>query len=110
MGVVYRARDTRLNRSVALKVLGPAPAGAAASDELLHEGRAASALNHPNVCTVHEVGEDHGQLFMVMELVEGSPLSAMIPPSGLPIDQVLQYGIQVADALEHAHDRGVVHG
>jgi serine/threonine protein kinase/WD40 repeat protein len=110
MGVVYRARDTRLDRLVALKLVsGPLLLTPAARDNLLREGRAASALNHPNVCTVHEVGDVQGQMFLVMEYVDGSPLSKAIPVDGLPVELVLRYAIQIAEALEHAHENGVVH-
>ncbi len=111
MGVVYLARDTRLNRPVALKLLSdPSLPDPTVRDDLLREGRAASALNHPSICTVHEVAEADGQMFIVMEYVEGSLLSGVIPVNGLPVELVLRYGIQTADALEHAHEKGVVHG
>ena len=110
MGVVYRARDPLLNREVAIKVLsdrpGITPLG---RDHLLHEARAASALNHPNVCTIYEVGEQDGRFFIVMEMVEGKPLSQMIAPLGIPFEAVTRYGMQIAEALAHAHDRGVIH-
>jgi eukaryotic-like serine/threonine-protein kinase len=110
MGVVYRAHDERLQRSVAIKVVG---SGADASSEdrarLLVEARAASALNHPHICTVYEVGEFEGRTFIVMEYLEGRPLAEMVPQEGLPPETVTRYGIQIADALAHAHDRGVIH-
>jgi eukaryotic-like serine/threonine-protein kinase len=110
MGVVYRAHDTQLDRDVALKVL---PSEALADDKararLLREARLASQLNHPNICTIHEVGEANGQAFIAMELVEGRPLSAHVADGALPIEQVLRHGLQVADALAHAHERRVVH-
>lgn len=109
MGVVYRAYDPKLQRSVAIKLLSGVsdPAG---RKRLLQEARAASALNHPHICTVHEV-DDTGQLaFIVMEHVDGKPLSDLIPPTGFPADTVLRNGLQITDALAHAHDRGVVHG
>ena len=109
MGVVYRARDTRLERSVALKFVGERAAEAGAHDRLLREARAASALNHPHICHIYEVGEAEGRAYIAMELVEGRPLSALVPAEGLPIEAVLRYGEQVADALAHAHERGVVH-
>ena len=110
MGEVYRAHDEQLRRDVALKVL-PARlvADPAARQRLIHEACAAAVLNHPNVCTIHEVGEDAGQMFISMELVEGQPLAKRIPAGGLAAELVLRYGIQIADALEHAHARGVVH-
>jgi len=109
MGVVFRARDTRLHRTVALKVLLEGPSSATTANQLLQEARSASALNHPNICTVHEVGEDGGRAFIVMEYVEGRPLNVLIPAEGLPLDSVLRYGHQIADALAHAHDRAVLH-
>ncbi|MGH9779798.1 MAG: serine/threonine-protein kinase, partial [Candidatus Acidiferrales bacterium] len=110
MGVVYRARDERLDRVVALKVL-PAEkqADEAARARLLREARAASSLNHPHICHIYEVGEADGQAYIAMELVEGQPLSARIPAEGLPVEAVLRYGAQVADALAHAHERNIVH-
>ena len=110
MGVVYRAEDTTLRRSVALKLLGEKMlADPTARARLLREARMASSLNHPNICTVHEVGEVDGRAYIAMELVEGRPLLSMIPAGGLPAGQILNYGIQIAEALAHSHDRGVVH-
>ena len=110
MGEVYLARDTRLGRMVALKIVAPyAAAGLGAHARLLSEARHASSLNHPSICTVHEVGETAEHVFIVMEYVAGQTLSAMIRPEGLPLGAVVRYGVQVADALEHAHQHGVVH-
>ena len=110
MGVVYKARDTRLDRTVALKLLSDQTAtDRDTRGRLLHEARSASGLNHPNVCTVHEVGEADGQMFIVMEFVEGTPLDHVIPSSGLSTELVCRYGMQIASALEHAHERGVIH-
>lgn len=110
MGVVYRARDEKLQRDVALKFLGALSTGSSASHEqALQEARAISALNHPNVCTVYEVGEAEGKPFIAMEFVEGRPLSTEIPSTGLSLNQVERYGAQLADALSHAHGRGVIH-
>src|SRR3989338_7883314 len=110
MGVVYRARDTRLERSVALKFVGEQRAAeAGARDRLLREARAASSLNHPHICHIYEVGEAEGRAYIAMELVEGRPLSGLVPAEGLPIEGVLRYGAQIADALAHAHERGIVH-
>ncbi len=108
MGVVYRARDTHLQRTVALKVLREQPE-LSTPDLLLKEARAVSALNHPNICTVHEVREEAGQVFIVMEYVDGRPVHEQIPINGLPADSLLRYAIQIADGLAHAHDRGVLH-
>ena len=110
MGVVYRARDERLERDVAVKLLPEdAVAEPTARARLLREARTASSLNHPHVCTIHEVGEDGGRIFVAMELVEGQPLRELIGATGLPVATVIRYGIQIADALAHAHERGVVH-
>ena len=107
MGEVYKATDTRLERTVAIKVLAKQDEDASA--RLLQEARAASALNHPHICTIHEVGKHEGQAFIVMEHVEGKPLSALIPADGLPPESVIRYGTQIADALAHAHEHGIVH-
>ena len=110
MGVVYRARDEVLNRDVALKVLADSPAiETLAKDHLLHEARACSALNHPNICIVHEVLDLDGELCIAMELIEGKSLAALIGHAGLPVEAVLRYGAQIAGALGHAHGRGIVH-
>jgi Tol biopolymer transport system component len=108
MGTVYRAHDPQLQRDVAIKVVTRAPEG----DEkraALAEARAASALNHPNVCTVYEVGEEGTVGYIVAEFIEGRPLDQLIPPQGLPHDTLVHYAIQIADALAHAHDHGVIH-
>jgi len=110
MGVVYRAYDEVLHRDVALKVVKKdAHLDTSSSERLLHEARASSSLSHPNICTIHEVGENEGELFIVMELVEGKSLRAMCADSGLPPESVLRYGVQIASALSRAHDRGIVH-
>jgi eukaryotic-like serine/threonine-protein kinase len=110
MGVVYRARDTQLNRPVALKLVGDKYAqDAQARARLLHEAQTASALNHPHICHIYEVGEEADQAYIAMEYVAGKPLAQSIPQEGLPAESVLRYGIQIADAIAHAHDQGVVH-
>src|SRR5262249_6932205 len=108
MGVVYRARDQVLERDVALKFLAPT-LDREARQFLLREARAASALSHPSICTVHEVGEADGEFFIVMELIEGTPLSVAIRSGGLPYESVMRYGAQIAGALTHAHGRNIVH-
>ncbi len=108
MGVVYRAHDEVLQRDVAIKVVGEALAAEARS-VLLREARAASALNHPNVCIVHEVNETDGVFYLVMELVEGATLNSLIPERGLPFQTVMRYGVQIASALAHAHGRNIAH-
>ena len=110
MGEVYRARDRRLGRDVALKFLTPASApDAEARERLRREALAASALNHPHICTLHDIVDDEGRPVLVMEIVEGEPLSAVIPKDGLPIETVIRYGEQLADALAHAHAHGIIH-
>ncbi len=110
MGVVYRAEDANLGRTVALKFL---PEGfahdRAAVERFQREARTASALNHPNICTVYEVGEAGGRTFIAMEYIGGRALGALIPAEGLAADEVLRYGKQIAEALAHSHERGVVH-
>ncbi len=110
MGVVYEAEDTNLGRHVALKFLTPAMA---TDDSLLQrfqrEARAASALNHPNICTIHGIEQYEGQHFIVMELLDGESLGDRIRRGPLDIGTVLRLGIQIADALESAHSKGIVH-
>jgi eukaryotic-like serine/threonine-protein kinase len=108
MGDVYRAHDTRLDRFVALKIVVDTAAGRTA-DRVLREARAASALNHPNVCTLYEAGEFDGQPYLAMEYVAGQPLSSLIPSAGFDSADVITYGTQIADALSHAHEHGVIH-
>lgn len=109
MSEVYRARDARLGRTVAIKILHGEAGDAAAQARLVREARHASTLSHPNVCTIHDVHEADGVHFIVMEYVEGPTLGDLIPPDGLPITELLGYGLQVVQALEHAHSRGIVH-
>ena len=110
MGVVYRAHDEVLERDVALKVLRKdALIEESSRQNLLREARAASALSHPNICTIHEVGEFGGELYMVMELIEGQTLSALIGSTGLAVGSILRHGVQIARALAHAHSRNIVH-
>ena len=110
MGEVYRGRDLQLERDVAIKILPTSTAAdPTARARLLREARTASQLNHPNICTIHEVGEDNGQAFIAMELVDGQPLSAALRRGPLPPDEVVRFGLQLADALAHAHRNNVVH-
>jgi serine/threonine protein kinase len=110
MGVVYEAQDLTLGRRVALKFLPPDLAkDAAALERFQFEARAASALNHPNICTIYAVENEAGQSFISMELLEGQSLDAKLGNGPLPLDRLLDFGIQLADALDAAHAKGVVH-
>jgi len=110
MGEVWRAHDTQLDRDVALKVL-PADrfSDENARARLVREARTASRLNHPHICTIHEVGESDGQAYIAMELVEGRTLSALLQERALTTAEILRIGQQVADAVAHAHQHGVLH-
>src|SRR5512143_520726 len=110
MGEVYRARDLRLDRDVAVKVL---PADVASSADRLarfeREARTAAGLNHPNIVTLYSVEDHDGVRFLTMELIEGQTLSTLIAPGGLPLPRILELAIPLIDALVVAHERGVIH-
>jgi eukaryotic-like serine/threonine-protein kinase len=107
MGEVYEAYDQRLKRTVAVKLV---PTGdARAQARLWREAQHASGLNHPNICVVHEIGETEGLAYIVMEHVQGRPLAETIPEEGLPLEAALGYALQIAGALAHAHQHGIVH-
>jgi serine/threonine protein kinase len=109
MGVVYRARDEELNRDVAVKLLAAGMLERLGKDHLLREAQTASALSHPNICTIYQVGRTDDGFYSVMELVEGQALSEMARATTLSTEAVTRYGVQIADALAHAHDRQIVH-
>src|SRR3974390_859462 len=110
MGVVYEAEDLRLGRHVALKFIPEHLAGdSKALERFAREARAASQLNHPNICIIHDIEDHEGKPFIVMEMLEGVSLKQRIKEKPLEIDEVLDIAIQVADALIASHEKGIIH-
>src|SRR2546427_8902151 len=110
IGEVYHARDTRLGRDVAIKSLAQQLSkGPVSKERFEREAKTISGLNHPHICTLHDVGSQDGVDYLVMECVEGETLAKRLEKGPLPLDQVLKYGAQIADALDRAHRSGVVH-
>src|SRR5271155_5702744 len=109
MGLVFRAWDERLHREVAVKLLQDNYKMPGMRERFLQEARAASGLNHPNICTIFDIGEQDGNPYLVMELLEGETVKDRIVYGGLPVEEIVGYAIEIADALSAAHSKGIVH-
>src|SRR5215472_13836101 len=110
MGEVYSARDTRLDRTVAIKILPEhLSSNSEAKQRFDREARAVSSLNHPNICTLYDIGHQDGIDYLVMECLEGQTLADRLMKGPLPLEQVLKYGVEICEGLEKAHRGGVIH-
>src|SRR5271166_6944179 len=110
MGEVYRAKDTRLDRTVAIKILPEQlSSDPVCKQRFEREAKTISSLNHPHICTLHDIGSQDGVDYLVMEYLEGETLADRLQRGALPLDEALKIGIQIADALDKAHARGIVH-
>src|SRR5215471_226477 len=109
MGEVYRARDTRLERTVAIKILLQLSSDPSQRQRFEREAKAISCLNHPHICVLHDIGQQDGIDYLVMECVEGETLAKRLEKGPLPVEQVLKYGAQIADTLDKAHRNAIVH-
>src|SRR3990170_1639673 len=109
MGEVYRARDTRIDRTVALKILGGGVSSVESRLNLEREARFVAALNHPHICALHDVSREKETPFLVMEFVQGETLAARLARGPLPVREAITYSIQIGEALDHAHRLGVLH-
>jgi len=109
MGVVYEARDDRLQRTIAIKMLRGVPEDRSQRDRLWREARVAASINHPNICQVYEIGEERGNVFIAMEYLDGEPLSARIERGAIPFKESLELTLGMLAALDALHRRGIVH-
>ena len=109
MGTVYKARDTRLDRIVAIKVLLDLSGNPELTKRFEREAHAIAALNHPHICTLYDVGRHENIDYLVLEFLEGETLAARLERGPLPIEEIMRYGMQLADALEKAHRQGITH-
>src|SRR5690242_1670580 len=109
MGEVYKARDTRLDRTIAIKILSTRIDSTGARERFEREARAVSSLNHPHICALYDIGSQGDLEYLVMEFLEGETMATRLARGPLPLEKVFEYGVQIADALDQAHRQGVIH-